>query len=104
MSPPSRVTWTMVLPAGIGAEKPPRAKLQPMPNTRSDVTRRWAAARVIVCPPAPRVEQHARGGGDILGVAGGFVTASGAVVEGVRVDVRVADVVRQFEQHRRGLA
>ena len=32
----SMVTWTSFLPAGIGAEKPPRAKLQPMPKTRSD--------------------------------------------------------------------
>ena len=41
------------LPAGIGAENPPRAKLQPMPKTRSERTRKWAAVRVIVCPLAP---------------------------------------------------
>jgi hypothetical protein len=50
---PSDTTWTIVLPAGIGKENEPFEKLQPTPNTRSDLTRKCAAASDIEWPPAP---------------------------------------------------
>ena len=53
MSRASLVTCTSVFPGGSGVEKPPCAKLQPMPKTRSAWMRQWAAARASVWPPAP---------------------------------------------------
>ena len=52
----------------------------------------------------PRVQQQARGRGDVFGIAGRLVGACRGVIQGVGVDLRVPDVVRHLEQDRPGLA